>query len=494
VNVFNVEASAFIGAALLSIDAPAGSLAIINIHGASATFTGFSQILSGGINPHGVLFNFVEATAIDAQGYGFWGTVLAPNAHVTFSNGSFDGGLYARSLTGNAAGHINPLTDRDVCLGSEPPNSPPAVAITSPANGASFLAPATINVAATASDSDGTVSKVEFFRDGALVGTATSAPYAVTLTAVPAGTYSLTAKATDDRGASTLSAAVVVTVTSPPPSPPPPPTVGITVTSPFNGASIKGDRVLVKGRIQAPPHAGVTVNDVVAAVDSADNFYAVVPLQEGGNSLLATVTTLDGQTATQTVAVSAEAQATLIEVSAEPTSGLSPLAVTFQITNSSDSDASYTVGSSGPFLVPAQAQSLVTITYPAGIFTPAVVVTEGTGSVVTRPFLIQSLNVSERNAMLQAIWSNIKTSLAAGDIEQALTYFDPSVRDRYRRTLNDIASALPGMFSNFPPIHPTRMTDADAEYFVIQSENGTNYGHYLYFAPGGDGVWRIQDI
>lgn len=115
VNVFRVDASAFTGAKLLSIDAPVGSLAVINIYGSSATFTGFGHSFSGGIDQRGVLFNFVDATDIDAHGYGFWGTVLAPNAHVSFHDGSFDGGIYAQSLTGNAEGHINPLSDRDIC-------------------------------------------------------------------------------------------------------------------------------------------------------------------------------------------------------------------------------------------------------------------------------------------------------------------------------------------------------------------------------------------
>ncbi len=118
VNVFNVSASAFTGATLLSIDAPAGSLAVINIRGSTATFTGFGHSFSGGIDQHGILYNFVNATAITAQGYGFWGTVLAPYANVTFNDGSFDGGLYALSLTGNAEGHINPLQDRDIPLPS----------------------------------------------------------------------------------------------------------------------------------------------------------------------------------------------------------------------------------------------------------------------------------------------------------------------------------------------------------------------------------------
>ncbi|WP_224367605.1 choice-of-anchor A family protein [Hyalangium versicolor] len=115
VNVFSVQASAFTGAKLFSIDAPANSLAVINIYGASATFTGFGQSFSGGINQHGVVFNFVDTTTINAQGYGFFGTLLAPKANVTFTDGSFNGGLFALSLTGNGEGHFDPLPDRSIC-------------------------------------------------------------------------------------------------------------------------------------------------------------------------------------------------------------------------------------------------------------------------------------------------------------------------------------------------------------------------------------------
>ncbi|HVG60931.1 MAG TPA: choice-of-anchor A family protein [Hyalangium sp.] len=80
-----------------------------------ATFTGFGHMFSGGIDQQGVLFNFVDATAINAHGYGFWGTVLAPSARITFNNGSWDGGIYAVSLTGNAEGHINPLRGHALC-------------------------------------------------------------------------------------------------------------------------------------------------------------------------------------------------------------------------------------------------------------------------------------------------------------------------------------------------------------------------------------------
>ncbi|MGB2717932.1 MAG: Ig-like domain-containing protein [Vicinamibacterales bacterium] len=93
-------------------------------------------------------------------------------------------------------------------------NSPPTSAITSPANGATFIAPATITIAASASDSNGSITRVDFLRGSTLISSDTSAPYSVTWNNVAAGTYSLTAVAYDNGGASTASAAVSVNVTT----------------------------------------------------------------------------------------------------------------------------------------------------------------------------------------------------------------------------------------------------------------------------------------
>ncbi|KAB8314751.1 chitinase [Tolypothrix campylonemoides VB511288] len=96
-------------------------------------------------------------------------------------------------------------------------NQAPTVALTSPANGASFTAGATVALAASAADADGSVARVEFFRGTTSLGVDTSAPYAASWTNAAAGSYALTARATDDAGATTTSAAVNVTVASAPP-------------------------------------------------------------------------------------------------------------------------------------------------------------------------------------------------------------------------------------------------------------------------------------
>jgi hypothetical protein len=89
--------------------------------------------------------------------------------------------------------------------------------MTSPASGGAFTAPATIGLAASASDSDGTIVKVDFYAGATLLGTDSQAPYELAWSSVPAGTYTLTAVATDDDAATTTSGAVSISVNDAPP-------------------------------------------------------------------------------------------------------------------------------------------------------------------------------------------------------------------------------------------------------------------------------------
>src|SRR6266704_2350277 len=106
-------------------------------------------------------------------------------------------------------------------------NVPPTVSITAPASRALFAAPASVAIGATAADTDGTIARVDFYQGATLIGSAPNAPYGFTWTNVAAGSYTLTAVATDDRGASTTSAAVAITVSG---------TAGVSITAPADGA------------------------------------------------------------------------------------------------------------------------------------------------------------------------------------------------------------------------------------------------------------------
>jgi glucose/arabinose dehydrogenase len=93
-------------------------------------------------------------------------------------------------------------------------NVAPSISITNPIDGASFVAPATVTIAASAEDSDGTVANVQFFDGVTSLGSAASSPYSVSAS-LAVGAHALTAVATDDGGLSTTSSVVNITVNVP---------------------------------------------------------------------------------------------------------------------------------------------------------------------------------------------------------------------------------------------------------------------------------------
>jgi len=84
-------------------------------------------------------------------------------------------------------------------------NQAPTVTLTSPAANAQFNAPADVTVSANATD-DGAVSKVEFYRNGLLVNTDTTAPYSYLMAGLPVGTYTVQARAYDNATPTPLTA------------------------------------------------------------------------------------------------------------------------------------------------------------------------------------------------------------------------------------------------------------------------------------------------
>jgi hypothetical protein len=104
-------------------------------------------------------------------------------------------------------------------------NAPPTVALTAPMNRAIIAAPASVTLVADASDVDGTITSVEFFQGSTRLVTLNTTSYRHTTPPLPPDNYTFTARATDNRGATTTSSAVSVlvdalpiTTVTPPPS------------------------------------------------------------------------------------------------------------------------------------------------------------------------------------------------------------------------------------------------------------------------------------
>lgn len=120
------------------------------------------------------------------------------------------------AVTSHSASQLATAVVSDVAVSAAaaapPANRAPAVSLTMPAVNASFTAPAGIGLAASASDADGTISRVDFYAGSTLIASDTSSPYLATWSNVSSGVYTLTAVAVDNAGTPATSPAVTVTV------------------------------------------------------------------------------------------------------------------------------------------------------------------------------------------------------------------------------------------------------------------------------------------
>jgi hypothetical protein len=89
-------------------------------------------------------------------------------------------------------------------------NNRPAVALKAPKNGSVYSSGEPITLSANANDTDGSVTKVEFFYNNISLGVDTTAAYTFNWNDVPPGTHTVTAVATDNAGATATSTAVTV--------------------------------------------------------------------------------------------------------------------------------------------------------------------------------------------------------------------------------------------------------------------------------------------
>lgn len=155
---------------------------------------------SGSSDPDGTIASY-------AWNFGDGGTATGATASRTYAAA----GSYNVSLTvTDNKGATNTKTQAVTVTGGSV-NKPPTVALTAPSAGATPGAGDSVTLSANAADSDGTVAKVAFYVNGALVSEDSTAPYSVAWTA-RAGVADIVARATDDKGASSDSPAVRITV------------------------------------------------------------------------------------------------------------------------------------------------------------------------------------------------------------------------------------------------------------------------------------------
>ena len=126
--------------------------------------------------------------------------------------------------------------------------SGPTVAITSPTNGAVFPAHSDVLLAADATETNGVIAEVEFLLGTNSVGVVSNSPFSMILSNLAAGSYTLTARATDGQGNTAVSEPISFSTGVP----------VVTITSPTNGAKFPINATIAFSADASEPGAVIT--------------------------------------------------------------------------------------------------------------------------------------------------------------------------------------------------------------------------------------------
>ncbi|MGR5236609.1 chitinase C-terminal domain-containing protein [Vibrio alfacsensis] len=162
------------------------------------------------------LMAFNSYAAVDCTPLDTWDSskVYHGGDQVQFENNAYQARYWTQNNNPSQSGEWGEWKKLGACDGGviDPPlNEVPTVTLTAPSASASITAGDVVNLAADATDTDGTISKVEFFVDGALVGTSIAAPFTASWTATEGG-HEFSTKAYDDKNAASTVSAVTLTV------------------------------------------------------------------------------------------------------------------------------------------------------------------------------------------------------------------------------------------------------------------------------------------
>lgn len=169
---------------------------------------------------------------------------------------------------------VNKINEVFAEITTPPNNEAPTVSVLAPVNNSTLTAGTAVKILARAADSDGTVTKVEFYDGTVLLGQDTSSPYEYNWATPSLGAHTITAKAFDNDNASTVSLGVNVTVEANTASP------VVTITSPVNNYSSEvGSNVALAATVtNAIGNITSVVFDVngvvVSATNTGDNYTA----------------------------------------------------------------------------------------------------------------------------------------------------------------------------------------------------------------------------
>lgn len=273
--------------------------------------------------------------------------------------------------------------------------------------------------------------------------------------------------------------------------------IALGILAPEDGEYIAEGGALVTGYFRSGVSgAGVIVNGIPAAV--YNGYFAAndIPLKEGVNKITAEIITPSGTLLSDSVdVVHPQTDHQGVNIYSQET-GLVPLEVPVIIESFSESGGDlpfkdYNLNVSGPGAANIVSDGgfhyRVFITEP-GMYTFTFVAVDSAGNAYKDTFGFAGMTKEVLEPELRQIWVKFKDFLIAGNTEDALAFFMPDTRERYREQFSLLGNRIPDIFTGIGDIQLISLKDNEAKTRVYEGE----ITHNIWFLCDIYGQWKIH--
>lgn len=271
-------------------------------------------------------------------------------------------------------------------------------------------------------------------------------------------------------------------------------------SSPADGVTVDGDRLLVSLDLAAPPNTGVTVNDIVAVgvpAGSALRFFAEVPLVTGANTLTVKAHGQDGRVVERTINVTSRGPFPY-RVVADRSVGTSPLNPRLEVWDQSgrgirqvqvDGDGN---GSIDMILNPGDP---IELSYTGtGLRQARVYVFDNALQVHEQRVSFVLLDLAAVDRSIQAVWGAMNEALASGDKAMALGFLSEQARERYDPVFDALMPQMPEIVASYSEPRRSLVMGSYAEYGVNRMVDGQNKIFLTGFITNQLGQWQLETM
>ena len=278
--------------------------------------------------------------------------------------------------------------------------------------------------------------------------------------------------------------------------------IAISITQPTNGASLSGPSTLVVGTVVAPLGTTILVNGRSACVLGQTFFANDVPLTTTLVSIVANALAPTGASATTSVAIVPPTKLSGLRIqSADECGGVAPYQALFNVSITGiDSSALQQIeadldGDGVTDVVNTDVTQPIAFTYSqVKTYVAHFVLKERNGATHDVYRYVQTQDSVAAQQPFKDVLNGLKVALAAGNVQQALTYFSGDAQGRYAKVFNELGPRLAAEVSTWSEMRPVMLGGQYTEFVITKAVAGLPTSFSVVFVKNENGVWKINSL